>query len=1288
MDTTELTYPIFEANQVLTNAHLNDLFEYLDEQTRLTRANLIGIGIVCGLDVEFDAPGTVHLSRGCGVTSEGYLMIEPVDLALSHVRKYNLPDDPGYKPFMEPGTEPAKSHDLWELFPDDDEPGSQPLATSGLVLEDKAVVLFHELRKDDLRNCSPNSCDDRGTAVTATARRLLVDVADLDEIIEATSGSASYLGADLTERLGLPDLRIPRFDVPSTGPVDPEKVLFAFQDCFRHTKLVAATATALNDLYEAFKPLVAADFTDNPFAAFTNRFNFLDNTPATVAQVRFMQYYWDFFDDLLSAYDEVRWAGVDLMCACCPPSGLFPRHLMVGVLDPTTFDPADYRHHFLPSPAVGECEDRTREVRQLFRRLVAMITDFTETPPDKGIRVTPSRLGNPVSAKAIPYYYDQDGTPAVYEMWNPEKTARRRANQNLSYRSDEYTPTPPTFTTNPLRYDLEPFNFFRIEGHLGKNVQSVLESLLALKKSHRLPFEVVALRAGAFDENIEIDLSKEDCRFQDLETLYKTLRSEVTCFLVKQVQYFYELPEDLVVEQPAEMLVADAPDAVMHADQPAEMSVEGEAAPSDLWLLATHAPNYMTQPRTLGSAIEGFLTRDTSASQPHVFAAADTPHLPSQAMALVGTMSDLSARLTDDIRDVDFAVLGDRYRNLVEIAGQIEDLRVKGVFDRPGLSERLDDIVFRCRLDPFDALAEEYKRRIRQVKQAQFLGHFLERHPGVQHKAGVPLDGTFVIVYHERARRRPIPETGPRVRDLLADIGTGGLVALDEIRETRVSDALHRLAFKPQLAEDPDVREVFRVLTGNVLISRVPPTKTNTEIYLDAVSQLGDGTVIADFFLPYQCCSDCPPIHYQLPSARLRVSANKGCTNSDGFADVEITTEGASGSLSVQVDGGAFDELSGTVTLAVGDHTLVVGDATGNESSPVEISISPQLVIASAETFVDEAAGTFHVVLALEGGTPPYRSASGTIVDTKFTSPAWPVSEGLTVLVEDAAKCTVEDTYLSGVSPCDLPCGGAAERHGHRFWLPEARPDLPINEATTEVHSFMIVGPDGTQHDLTERVNRDVSPPQVIRTADFGAAVERWLDRINDSVAKEVKSDKWFRLEYEAAPETATTGTLFVDRLTCIEFAFELAVEFKQGRREEPRRFEFAYDPRGTVVVEPAADSKFRLPPFEGSASNKCRPEEPPVPLCKETDLELVIQSKRASRDTMAFIADVAGANEPVAFLWEVQDGIPSVSGGEHVVAGFEPSEPADKLVRLTAFTVSGCAVTVERTFNILEPRG
>ena len=823
MDQTELTYPIYEANQVLTNAHLNDMFEYLDEQTRLTRSNLIGIGVVCGLEVTFEAPGTVHLSKGCGVTSQGYLIVEPADRDLAFVRSYKLPIEYGYPPFMQPGTDPAEQYDLWELFPDDDEPGAQPLATSGLVLEDKAVVLFLELRKDGLRNCSPNNCDDRGAEVTAMVRRLLIDVTDLDKVIEATSAAAAtYLGADLTERLALPDLRMPRFDVPNSGPVAPEEVLFAFQATFRQNHLVTATAAALTDLYGAFNPLVVDEFPNNPFTTFTNRFVFLDTTPATTGQVRFMQYYWDLFDDLLAAYDELRWKGVDLMCACCPPEGLFPRHLMAGVLDRTAYDVADYRHHFVPSPAGGDCEDRTRAVRQLFRRLVAIVESFTEAPPDKGVRVTPSRWGDaPVSAKAIPYYYDQDGTPPVFELWDPVKTVGQRANRNLSYRADEYSPPPPAFVTDPLRFDLEPNNFLRIEGHLGKNVQDVLETLLSLKKSHRLPIEVIALRTGAFDENIEVDLSKEECRFQDLETLYEALKSELVCFLVKQVEYFYALPDDVVIGV--------------------------EVAEPTLWLLKTYAPDFVAQPGTLGRRFEAVLSwRPGQPSPPFIFALPGMANLPSQALALVGAMSELAARVTDDIRQMDIAAFGDRYRTLVEIARQMEEFRQSGAYDQPGLSDRLDDIVFRCRLDPFEALAEEYKRRVRDVKQAQFLSHFLERHPGIQHKAGVPLGGTFILVYHELPEPAQPTEPGPEldVGDFFFESFAGGRARrkatfeFDERQADELNDALARFQYKAQLAEDPDLQLVYEIFTGNRLVPRVTVSSVAEQVYLDTIADV------------------------------------------------------------------------------------------------------------------------------------------------------------------------------------------------------------------------------------------------------------------------------------------------------------------------------------------------------------------------------------------------------------------------------------------------------------------
>jgi hypothetical protein len=112
--------------------------------------------------------------------------------------------------------------------------------------------------------------------------------------------------------------------------------------------------------------------------------------------------------------------------------------------------------------------------------------------------------------KPIPYYYQQTGTPPLFQLWNAKRNRRNRANQTLSYRADEYSPAAPAFVTDPLRYDLEPYNFLRIEGHLGKNYQSVLSTLLSLKTQYRLPINIIALRTGAFDEKMPVDLSKEE----------------------------------------------------------------------------------------------------------------------------------------------------------------------------------------------------------------------------------------------------------------------------------------------------------------------------------------------------------------------------------------------------------------------------------------------------------------------------------------------------------------------------------------------------------------------------------------------------------------------------------------------------------------------------------------------------------------------------------------------------------------------------------------------------------
>ena len=80
-----------------------------------------------------------------------------------------MPDDLDYPPFRD--AEQTIST-LWELFPAG-EPNTTSLGPAGF-LDDKAVVLFVELKKQGLRNCSPNNCDDKGAEVTATLRPLLI----------------------------------------------------------------------------------------------------------------------------------------------------------------------------------------------------------------------------------------------------------------------------------------------------------------------------------------------------------------------------------------------------------------------------------------------------------------------------------------------------------------------------------------------------------------------------------------------------------------------------------------------------------------------------------------------------------------------------------------------------------------------------------------------------------------------------------------------------------------------------------------------------------------------------------------------------------------------------------------------------------------------------------------------------------------------------------------------------------------------------------------------------------
>ena len=1051
MKSTKDKYPVFEANQILTNRHLNAEFEYLDEQDRLTRANLIGIGIVCGLEISLETGPMVRITKGCGITSEGYLILlsdktkQAKDVQLELYKNYTLPKEIDYPTFK---NSQGNQYALYELF-EKGEPDGLPLAS--LILQDKAVLLFLELKKDDLRNCSPNNCDDRGAEVTVNVRKLLISKADLKNIIANannlnTSITPSDLKAILEARLRLPDIGLPRYSVPNSKPVTTLEVLSAYFRIFKDKSLANRTGKALSAAYKAFKPILEDLYPTDPFANF--RFNYFDVALKTTLEVRFLQYLYDLFDDLLKAYNEFRWKGIDLLCACCPPETLFPRHLMLGLLVPDT-EASIYRHTFLASGANSDCELREAELRLLFRRLVEMTEQFTVAPLakpvfsqlrassvsntllDDEIRITPSKLADvPLSDKAIPYYYLRNTEPTLFQFWNAQKNRHGKADQNLSYWATDYASL--DYVQKPLEFDLEPYNFLRIEGHIGKNVTTVLRTLLDMRDRFRLPIAVIALRAGAFNEKIVVYPAKDKCRFEDLEALYDTMKADLQRFLFAEMTFLYARPLDTSYK-------------LLRTD-------------SDLPLIQAFSPTFPIVADSLGGYFENLYQK---AGENSLFRNAlppdDGPLLVNRQLLFVVMryMESVFEALKPNLTDFNLTVFVRAYilmeRAVKNAKTDWEKARVK-IADTPAeilnweeVADHLNALENAGRSEAFKSVYAEYLNRLKELKQKQFFSYFLTQNPGIQHKAGVPLGGTFILVVNDDPDPViPILPTlgfetaGALVANPIHDSGMlddidlidGAVISHEDLQAVDAAAASSRTLMKEEeeavagilrrLGKDgalmktsTDLQALYTMLTGIR-----PPYELNDFLIKDdaaalilakGVEEIGDDIVFADFFLPYICCSDCAPIQFVLPQPPVSFLMKLGCTDADTKkALVAISVQSGAGPYSFSLDEQLFQPLAGVLSLSPGKHTITLRDANGAESAPQQITVKDPLILKT-ETytcFSEEAAKTtYEAKFEILGGTAPYTVDTGKLNGNIFTSDRLASGAEKTVTVTDNAGC-------------------------------------------------------------------------------------------------------------------------------------------------------------------------------------------------------------------------------------------------------------------------------------------
>lgn len=1326
-------YPEFEANQVLSSEHLNQLFFYLDEQERLTRTNLIGIGIVCGLEPTVAESGnSIRISKGCGVTSEGYLIVWEDIGALEWYRPYTVPERIAYHEFEVRSILPVRPFPLWELLPDrNNDPDAVRLSNDFLTgnnrptgeEDEKILLLFLEGNAESNRNCTPNSCDDKGTTVTATVRPLLVRRRDIDRLqgrIRALGPEAEAyfsLAETFGTRLGLPELRLPRFDVGATALSSTASVFDAFQRAMGKS-WIEQLADALTAAYKAFRPLLR-DFTTDPFATLRNDWAFLHDG-GIIAQKQYIwyQYFYDHLDHILQAYNEFRERGLAVLGLCCPDSRLFPRHLMlanVGVRPPGY----DYRHTFVPSPLFAQMQGAMAELQLLFQRLLSLIRGL-ELPPQVAafqfnnnftalrranttteIRITPSALALPLSHKAIPYHYEPD---PLYHYWSFKLSRQGKATLNLGYRSGSWNTTD-AFVRQPLRYDLEPHNFLRVEGHIGQDYQAALSELIVQKNRYRLPIEIVALKTGRNPDDIALPEDLAGCHFQDLDALYKALREELLCQLCETVVHFYNAP----------ILTNENTGRTRQTPQ--------------LPFLRACNPDFRYTTDTVGEYYENNLSQHTDTVPSY----AGVPFVYWYHIFYIFRMVKLSEALSAKLPELDLAPFTEAYNTLQRFARQRNEYllqRLNDASDTPSnlpagvdyeeFSDQLDQLLYACKMESIRSVHTEYQRRLQQLREAMLLAFFARKHPGLQHKAGVPLGGTFIMVYHGEdqrgdatIRRGRFVIQGRVVADGEPVIGAN--IRLDRNWGVTTNVNGQFTYISTQLPVRLRVsyigyKEVELLITDDTSFIAIDLAQPNENGNPDTFTELGVGTVIADFYLPYLCCSDCQPIQFVLPKAPPTFSWEQiGCTNSDGFGPVRLTPAGGTPPYQYTRDEGNTWEDLGEVPVDMGDGTNVrIRDAEGTESISQIIRLRLPLELDSGAVDCSEDGKQYTVEIYIDGGQPPYtltyRDETVTVPANQRGQAIFQSGQGGEVIVRDSSEPVCEARVQIDEHecdpPCTLPCNGLTMNCGFPFWL--QRPtsaESPYGNVTLEVASFAVDGETPEQRvvfnaEQLKNLSAILNPGRdLLNASAFSQFWNRQVPEADKYIQNQLEpifgaeAGVVLALTYDPTGVNGFT-TLHIERYACFDFAFQLVVSYR-GAQEQSNRLRWTYSSKGAelsqVMTDPngnTSEIRAGLPPYNCIEIDRCNPDAPERSLCTEPQ-NISIQSQPDRRNPLQYSFSVEPALAALPKLWYIEGGLPPAGTGETLSVRF-PRDGRTYEVRVIAVDqTTTCASVATRQIEV-----
>ena len=866
-------YPVFEKNQVLTNTQLNQLVKYLDQQNRLTRVSLIGLGIVCGLEVLCETSNTLTITKGVGVTSEGFL-IYLGECVTTQYRNYVKPKSVSYPPFEDPVTH-LQDITLFELLTEDAviDPEDEVIDLTDSFLKGKIVLLYLECLDKDLKSCLGKSCDELGIDRIFTVRKLLITEEDLIKVLNRTNGGKP--DAQYPDKFKLPPLVIPR---PIFDPKSFESKTYYgmgvnyLESVLNHYDLIIPH---LSETYKTYQPILEDMYGENPFTStvlsgqIVNIKTYIQDFLSFEQPIYGVQYVYDFFKDLTLAYNEFRETAFDLTALCCPDMTRFPKHLMLGEACASTGEcqPPIYRHEFVASPILNQQQEKLNRVKHLHKRIVLMLESFSidriKNPKRIDLKITPScEKKGYLSQRTIPHYYNSKlksqftrlGT--LETAWNYEiyhKCYPSDFPQQLSYDNHNFGQLDEHPITTPLGFDLEQFNFFRVEGILAKSIEGVRRNLMKHKNINNLSFDVKAVYFGHLAEESKHIGPK--CAYADLQPAYSIWRNKGLLFFNNLVKTNQNV-ENVVMNRSAIYETTKKGFSFGSENTPKEntskKSKSRESAGAKMNFDFQNLAGMMKSEKAVDfQSAAGEVSRlnmNLGKMLSNAEASKSASFESSRDTSIRGLFKDLNICLLELIKamPVDFKDFKMEdwlkhykcalrmYINVMKfLASEASSLaQMLMVFVILSIMCVLFRLLRFIAIYPYTTIRTLYdtvQERIAHLETSLQFAQFLKAHPGMEHKAGLAPGQTFVLVYQLQHELEDMEGIGKSLQNI----------------------------FRKKEGNLPGER----LLNGEFEFSDPP----NGKQIIEVAAKMAD-TVVADFTVPFICCDDCADLpHTPLP---------------------------------------------------------------------------------------------------------------------------------------------------------------------------------------------------------------------------------------------------------------------------------------------------------------------------------------------------------------------------------------------------------------------------------------